>query len=113
MNEFKIYFCAALDIGLRRVHDYLLDTNKDAQLVKDTIQQVIHAYGGQKRFYFIVIKRLIFFGYNVANFIHEKIFSKLNAIWEIFVMESFLAPLNVNVYMKKTDSPNSRPTVSV
>ncbi|MBG9703776.1 transposase [Bacillus thuringiensis] len=47
-NGMKVYFCAALDISTRRVLGYSLDT----QLVKDTIQQVKHAYGGQKRILF-------------------------------------------------------------
>ncbi|EPC8411992.1 transposase [Bacillus thuringiensis] len=52
VNGLKVYFCAALDIGTRRVLGYSLDTPQDAQLVKDPIQQVKHAYGGQKRILF-------------------------------------------------------------
>ncbi|WP_260604268.1 DDE-type integrase/transposase/recombinase, partial [Bacillus sp. VKPM B-3276] len=48
----KVYLCAALDISTRRVLGYSLDTHQDAQLVKDTIQQIKNVYGGQKRILF-------------------------------------------------------------
>ncbi|HFK1409342.1 TPA: hypothetical protein ACGXKU_005513 [Bacillus cereus] len=40
VNGLKVYFCAALDISTRRVLVYSLDTHQEAQLVKDTIQQI-------------------------------------------------------------------------
>ncbi|WP_277561481.1 hypothetical protein [Bacillus paranthracis] len=58
-NGMKVYFCAALDIGTRRVLGYSLDTHQDAQLVKDSILQynkLKMLIAVKKGFYFIVIK---------------------------------------------------------
>ncbi|MEW4150003.1 transposase [Bacillus thuringiensis] len=44
VNGLNVYFCAALYIGTRRVLGYSLDTHQDAQLVKDTIQQVKNGF---------------------------------------------------------------------
>lgn len=45
-------FGAALDISIRRVLGYSLDTHQDAQLVKDTIQQFKNVYGSHKKILF-------------------------------------------------------------
>ncbi|PDZ42309.1 transposase, partial [Bacillus wiedmannii] len=39
-------------ISTRRVLGYSLDTHQDAQLVKDTIQQVRNVYGSHKKILF-------------------------------------------------------------
>jgi len=45
-------FGVALDISIRRVLGYSLDTHQDAQLVKDTIQQFKNVYGSHKKILF-------------------------------------------------------------
>ncbi|HHT7228682.1 TPA: DDE-type integrase/transposase/recombinase, partial [Bacillus cereus] len=62
------YFCAALDISTRRVLGYSLDTHQDAQLVKDTIQQVKSAYGNHKKNLFHSDQGSQFTSYIVTNF---------------------------------------------
>ncbi|HDR6319123.1 TPA: transposase [Bacillus thuringiensis] len=52
VNGLKVYFCAALDISTRRALGYSLDTHQDAQLVKDTIQQVKNVYRNHKKILF-------------------------------------------------------------
>ena len=52
VNGMEVYFCTALDSSNRRVLRYSLDTYQDAQLVKDTIQQVKNIYGKQKNILF-------------------------------------------------------------
>ncbi|MGG0408661.1 DDE-type integrase/transposase/recombinase, partial [Bacillus mycoides] len=68
VNGLKVYFCAALDIGTRRVLGYSLDTHQDAQLVKDTIQQVKHVYGSQKKILFHSDQGSQFTSYTVTDF---------------------------------------------
>jgi len=78
-NGMQVYFDAVLDIGTRRVLGYSLDTHQDAQVVKDTIQQVPNAYRGQKRFYFIAIKFCNLPVIQVMIFVNLKL-SKVNSI---------------------------------
>ncbi|WP_255255561.1 transposase [Bacillus cereus] len=52
VNGLKVYFCAVLDSNTRWALGYSLDTYQDAQLVKDTIQQVKTVYRDQKRILF-------------------------------------------------------------
>ncbi|MEB8648110.1 integrase core domain-containing protein [Bacillus cereus] len=95
MNGLKVYFCAALDIGTRRVLGYLLDTHQDAQLVKDTIQQVKRAYGNQKRILFHSDQGYQFTSYKDTDFcdqqkIQQSMYRKGNC-WDNAVMESFFS----------------------
>ncbi|OOR71431.1 transposase [Bacillus cereus] len=71
MNGMKVYFCAALDISTRRVLGYSLDTHQDAQLVKDTIQQVKQAYESQKRILFHSDQGSQFASYKVTDFCNQ------------------------------------------
>ncbi|WP_155251502.1 IS3 family transposase [Bacillus thuringiensis] len=93
VNGLKVYFCAALDISTRRVLGYSLDTHQDAQLVKDTIQQVKHAYGGQKRILFHSDQGSQVASYKVTDFCkQQKIqqsMSRKGNCWDNAVMESF------------------------
>ncbi|MEX0417054.1 DDE-type integrase/transposase/recombinase [Bacillus sp. C30] len=68
----KVYFCAALDISTRRVLSYSLDTHQDAQLVKDTIQQVKTVYGGKKRILFHSDPGSQFTSYTVTDFCNQQ-----------------------------------------
>ncbi|MGE6964314.1 DDE-type integrase/transposase/recombinase, partial [Bacillus thuringiensis] len=71
-NGMKVYVCAALDIGTRRVLGYSLDTHQDAQLVKDTIQQVKNAYSIQKRILFHSDQGSQFTSYTVTDFCKQQ-----------------------------------------
>ncbi len=72
----KVYFCAALDISTDGCLGYSLDTHQDAQLVKETIQQVKNVYGDQKRIYFIVIKITILPVVQLLIFVNNKRFNQ-------------------------------------
>ncbi|MRB61659.1 IS3 family transposase [Bacillus thuringiensis] len=95
VNGMKVYFCAALDISTRRVLGYSLDTRQDAQLVKDTIQQVRHIYGNRKKFLFHSDQGSQFSSYKVTNFCkQQKIqqsMSRKGNCWDNAVMESFFS----------------------
>ncbi|MGE6963921.1 IS3 family transposase [Bacillus thuringiensis] len=94
-NGMKVYVCAALDIGTRRVLGYSLDTHQDAQLVKDTIQQVKNAYSGQKRILFHSDQGSQCTSYTVTDFCkQQKIqqsMSRKGNCWDNAVMESFFS----------------------
>ncbi|MED2763466.1 hypothetical protein P4283_15570, partial [Bacillus thuringiensis] len=75
-------FCAALDINTRRVLGYSLDTHQDAQLVKDTIQQVKSVYSNHKKFYFIVIKDSSLPAIPLLIFVTNKKFNKVCPVRE-------------------------------
>ncbi|WP_307839911.1 DDE-type integrase/transposase/recombinase [Bacillus cereus] len=72
MNGLKVYFCAALDISTRQVLGYSLDTCQDAQLVKDTIQQVRNVYGNQKKIVFHSDQGSQFTSYIVTDFCKQQ-----------------------------------------
>ncbi|WP_142322481.1 DDE-type integrase/transposase/recombinase, partial [Bacillus thuringiensis] len=72
MNGLKVYFCAALDSSTRRVLGYSLDTHQDAQLVKDTIQQVKSAYGNHKKILFHSNQGSQFTSYTVTDFCKQQ-----------------------------------------
>ncbi|MGU7328272.1 DDE-type integrase/transposase/recombinase [Bacillus thuringiensis] len=91
----KVYLCAALDISTRRVLGYSLDTHQDAQLVKDTIQQIKNVYGGQKRILFHSDQGSQFTSCTVTDFCkQQKIrqsMSRKGNCWDNAVMESFFS----------------------
>ncbi|MED3324656.1 IS3 family transposase [Bacillus thuringiensis] len=95
VNGLKIYFCAALDISTRRVLGYSLDTHQDAQLVKDTIQQVKNSYSNQKKILFHSDQGSQFTSYTVTDFCkQQKIqqsMSRKGNCWDNAVMESFFS----------------------
>ncbi|WP_240519783.1 IS3 family transposase [Bacillus thuringiensis] len=95
MNGMKVYFCAALDISTRRVLGYSLDTHQDAQLVKDIIQQVKHAYGGQKKILFQSDQGSHFASFKVTDFSNQQkiqqSMSRKGNRWNKAVMESFFS----------------------
>ncbi|PEL93605.1 transposase [Bacillus cereus] len=95
MNGMKVYFCAALDISTRRVLGYSLDTHQDAQLVKDTIQQVKQAYESQKRILFHSDQGSQFASYKVTDFCNQQkiqqSMSRKGNCWDNAVMESFFS----------------------
>jgi putative transposase len=95
VNGLKVYFCAALDISTRRVLGYSLDTHQDAQLVKDTIQQVKHVYGSQKRILFHSDQGSQFSSYTVTNFCNQQkiqqSMSRKGNCWDNAVIESFFS----------------------
>ncbi|ADY25003.1 DDE-type integrase/transposase/recombinase [Bacillus thuringiensis] len=72
VNGLKVYFCAALDISTRRVLGYSLDTHQDAQLVKDTIQQVKNVYGNHKKILFHSDQGSQFTSYTVTDFCNQQ-----------------------------------------
>ncbi|EJP81947.1 hypothetical protein IC1_06045 [Bacillus cereus VD022] len=95
VNGMKVYLCAALDISTRRVPGYSLDTHQDAQLVKDTIQQIKNVYGGQKRILFHSDQGSQFTSCTVTDFCkQQKIqqsMSRKGNCWDNAVMESFFS----------------------
>jgi len=95
MNGMKVYFCAALDSSTRRVLGYSLDTHQDAQLVKDTIQQVKQAYESQKRILFHSDQGSQFASYKVTDFCNQQkiqqSMSRKGNCWDNAVMESFFS----------------------
>ncbi|MGH0945731.1 IS3 family transposase [Bacillus mycoides] len=95
VNGLKVYLCAALDISTRRVLGYSLDTHQDAQLVKDTIQQVKNVYGGQKRILFHSDQGSQFTSYTVTDFCNQQkiqqSMSRKGNCWDNAVMESFFS----------------------
>ncbi len=105
VNGLKVYFCTVLDISTRRVLGYSLDTHQDAQLVKDTIQQIKYVYEGQKRILFHSDQGSQFTSYTGTDFCNQQqiqqSMSRKRNCWNNAVMESFLASLNVNAYMEK------------
>ncbi|HDR6319006.1 TPA: transposase family protein [Bacillus thuringiensis] len=72
-----------------------MDTNQDAQLVKDTIQQVIQVYESQKRTLFHSDQGSQFASYKVTDFCkQQKIqqsMSRKGNCWDNAVMESFFS----------------------
>ncbi|EKS8373514.1 IS3 family transposase, partial [Bacillus cereus] len=93
MNGLKVYFCATLDSSIRWVLGYSLDTHQDAQLVKDTIQQVKRAYGNHKKILFHSDQGSQFTSYTVTDFckqqrIQQSMSRKRNC-WDNAVIESF------------------------
>ncbi|WP_157452921.1 IS3 family transposase [Bacillus thuringiensis] len=95
MNGMKVYFCAALDISTRRVLGYSLDTCQDAQLVKDTIQQVKNTYGKRENILFHSDQGSQFSSYQVTDFCkQQKIqqsMSRKGNCWDNAVIESFFS----------------------
>ncbi|HHT7228661.1 TPA: IS3 family transposase [Bacillus cereus] len=95
MNGMKVYFCAALDISTRRVLGYSLDTCQDAQLVKDTIQQVKNTYGKRENILFHSDQGAQFSSYQVTDFCkQQKIqqsMSRKGNCWDNAVIESFFS----------------------
>ncbi|MED1305254.1 IS3 family transposase [Bacillus pacificus] len=95
VNGLKVYFCAALDISTRRVLGYSLDTHQDAQLVKDTIQQVRNVYGNHKKILFHSDQGSQFTSYTVTDFCkQQKIqqsMSRKGNCWDNAVIESFFS----------------------
>ncbi|GAB6513882.1 hypothetical protein bcgnr5386_18540 [Bacillus cereus] len=95
MNGLKVYFCAALDVSTRRVLGYSLDTCQDAQLVKDTIQQVKNSYGSQKKILFHSDQGSQFTSYIVTDFCKQQMIqqsmSRKGNCWDNAVMESFFS----------------------
>ncbi|HDX9707071.1 TPA: transposase family protein [Bacillus thuringiensis] len=103
----KVYFYAILDIGTRRALGYSLDTHQDAQLVKDTIQQVKQAYESQKRILFHSDQESQFTSYKVTDFcsqqtIQQNISRKRNC-WDNAVMRSFSSIFKREYFMGETD----------
>ncbi|EJR91038.1 hypothetical protein IKE_05707 [Bacillus cereus VD196] len=95
VNGMKIYFCAALDISTRRVLGYSLDTHQDAQLVKDTIQQVRNVYGNQRRIVFHSDQGSQFSSHVVTDFCKQNMIqqsmSRKGNCWDNAVIESFFS----------------------
>ncbi|MGG1339985.1 IS3 family transposase [Bacillus toyonensis] len=95
MNGMKVYFCAALDISTRRVLGYSLDTRQDAQLVKDTLQQVRNIYGNQKKILFHSDQGSQFTSYTVTDFCNQHMIqqsmSRKGNCWDNAVIESFFS----------------------
>ncbi|MBH0340385.1 integrase [Bacillus thuringiensis] len=95
VNGLKVYFCTALDISTRRVLGYFLDTHQDAQLVKDTLQQVKSVYGNHKKILFHSDQGTQFTSYTVTNFCkQQKIqqsMSRKGNCWDNAVIESFFS----------------------
>ncbi|XLP22193.1 IS3 family transposase [Bacillus toyonensis] len=95
MNGMKVYFCTALNISTRRVLGYSLDTRQDAQLVKDTIQQVRNIYGNQKKILFHSDQGSQFTSYTVTDFCNQHMIqqsmSRKGNCWDKAVIESFFS----------------------
>ncbi|OOR07111.1 transposase [Bacillus cereus] len=95
INGMKVYFCAALDISTRRVLGYSLDTCQDAQLVKDTIQQVRNTYGKRKSILFHSDQGSQFTSYQVTDFCKQQeiqqSMSRKGNCWDNAVIESFFS----------------------
>ena len=95
VNGLKVYFCAALDISTRRVLGYSLDTHQDAQLVKDTIQQVRNVYGSHKKIVFHSDQGSQFTSYTVTDFCNQQkiqqSMSRKGNCWDNAVIESFFS----------------------
>lgn len=66
------YIFVLQDISTLRVLGYSSDTHQDAQLVKDTIQQVKHVYSGQKRILFHSDQGSQFTSYTVTDFCNQQ-----------------------------------------
>ncbi|OQR57490.1 transposase [Bacillus sp. CDB3] len=95
MNGMKVYFCAALDISTRRVLGYSLDTCQDAQLVKETIQQVKNTYGKRENILFHSDQGSQFSSYQVTDFCKQpkiqQSMSRKGNCWDNAVIESFFS----------------------
>ncbi|WP_260865301.1 DDE-type integrase/transposase/recombinase [Bacillus toyonensis] len=80
-------------LSTRRVLGYSLDTCQDAQLVKDTIQQVRNGYGNQKKILFHSDQGSQFTSYIVTDFCNRQMIqqsmSRKGNCWDNAVMESF------------------------
>ncbi|MGG1344927.1 IS3 family transposase [Bacillus toyonensis] len=97
INGQKVYICAALDIGTRRVLGYSVDTCQDAQFVKDTIQQVKNRYGKQKKILFHTDQGSQFTSYMITDFCKQQMIqqsmSRKGNCWDNAVIESFFSIL--------------------
>ncbi|CDN39644.1 unnamed protein product [Bacillus thuringiensis DB27] len=70
---------------------YSVNTHQDAQLVKDSTQQVKNVYGSYKKILFHSDQGSQFIHYTVSDFCNQQSMSHKRNCWDNIVIESFFS----------------------